>query len=61
MPTGRLWSILIMFQKMTSRSFLPPERDLGIEQIRMGMGSFISLDHVYEGQFDRYEGYIRSP
>lgn len=28
----------------------------GIEQIRMGMGSFISLDHVYEGQFDRYEG-----
>ena len=28
----------------------------GIEQIRMGMGSFISLDNVYKMNFDKYEG-----
>ena len=28
----------------------------GIEQIRMGIGSFISLDHVYKMNFDKYEG-----
>ena len=28
----------------------------GIEQIRMGIGSFISLDHVYEKNFSKYEG-----
>ena len=28
----------------------------GIEQIRMGMGSFISLDNVYKTNFYRYEG-----
>lgn len=28
----------------------------GIEQIRMGMGSFISLDNVCKMNFDKYEG-----
>ena len=28
----------------------------GIEQIRMGMGSFILLDSVYQMNFDKYEG-----
>ena len=28
----------------------------GIEQIRMGMGSFISLDNVYKMNFDEYAG-----
>ena len=28
----------------------------GIEQIRMGMGSLISLDNVYKMNFDKYEG-----
>lgn len=28
----------------------------GIEQIRMGMGSFILLDNVYKMNFDKYEG-----
>lgn len=28
----------------------------GIEQIRMGIGSFISLDNVYKMNFDKYEG-----
>ena len=34
----------------------------GIEQIRMGMGSFISLDNVYKTNFYRYEGlYTTTP
>ena len=28
----------------------------GIKQIRMGMGSFISLENVYKMNFDKYEG-----
>ncbi|MBS4980439.1 MAG: MerR family transcriptional regulator [Lachnospiraceae bacterium] len=28
----------------------------GIEQIRMGIGSFISLDNLYKMNFDKYEG-----
>lgn len=28
----------------------------GLEQIRMGMGSFISLENVYQMRFDQYEG-----
>lgn len=39
-----------------SQIFSPLKSTLGIEQIRMGIGSFISLDNVYNMNFTKYDG-----
>ncbi len=39
-----------------SRIFPHLKETWGIEQIRMGIGSFISLDHVYNMNFSEYGG-----
>ena len=39
-----------------SQIFNPLKSTWGIEQIRMGIGSFISLDNVYNMNFTKYDG-----
>ena len=39
-----------------SQIFSPLKSTWGIEQIRMGIGSFISLDNVYNMNFTKYDG-----
>ena len=39
-----------------SEIFSPLKSTWGIEQIRMGIGSFISLDNVYNMNFTKYDG-----
>ena len=41
--------------------FSPLKSTWGIEQIRMGIGSFISLDNVYNMNFTKYDGIYTIP
>ncbi|MBS6520957.1 MAG: MerR family transcriptional regulator [Clostridiales bacterium] len=44
------------FEDDISQIFSPLKSTWGIEQIRMGIGSFISLDNVYNMNFTKYDG-----
>ncbi len=46
-------------RRTTCSGCSPMPREMSIEQIRMGIGGFISLDKVYGGNFEAYDGSIR--